>query len=69
MRLKPCVWRIHGEKTMSLTTTGEYYYNESFMPCMGEKCPAFNKFNISCMKDGCNFDLIPEPPKEEKTDV
>ena len=66
MRLKPCVWRIHGEKTMSLTTTGEYYYNESFMPCMGEKCPAFNKFNISCMKDGCNFDLIPEPPKEEE---
>lgn len=41
MKLKPCPFRIHGERTMSATVSGEYYYNETFMPCMGEECACF----------------------------
>lgn len=33
-KLKPCPWRIHGERTASLTIAGEYFYNEYSMPCM-----------------------------------
>ncbi len=40
--LKPCPYRIHGERTASLTVKGEFYYNETFMPCMREKCPCFH---------------------------
>lgn len=39
--LKPCPFRVHGERTASLTVVGEFYYNEIFMPCMGEKCASF----------------------------
>lgn len=35
--LMPCPYRVHGERTMSLTVAGEYYYNEYFMPCMKKK--------------------------------
>ena len=41
--LKPCPFRIHGERKESLTVAGEFYYNETFMPCMGEECACFNK--------------------------
>ena len=40
--LKPCPYRVHGERTMSLTVAGEYYYNECFMPCMGKECACFH---------------------------
>lgn len=36
-----CPFRVHGEKTASLTVAGEYYYNETFMPCMKKECPVF----------------------------
>ena len=42
IRLKSCPYRIHGERTMSLTIQGEYYYNEFFMPCLGVKCACFH---------------------------
>lgn len=38
-KLKPCPFRVHGERTASATIQGEYYYNEFFMPCMGESVP------------------------------
>ena len=41
-RLKPCPYRVHGERKASLTIAGEYYYNEYFMPCMEQKCPCFH---------------------------
>lgn len=39
--LKPCPYRVHGERTASLTISGEYYYNEYFMPCLMEGCACF----------------------------
>lgn len=41
-KLKPCPYRVHGERTMSLTVAGEYYYNEYFMPCMEKECACFH---------------------------
>ena len=41
-KLKPCPFRVHGERTASLTVAGEYYYNEVFMPCMGSECACFH---------------------------
>lgn len=40
--LKPCPYRVHGERTASLTVAGEFYYNEVFMPCLKEKCACFH---------------------------
>lgn len=40
--LKPCPFRVHGERVASLTVTGEYYYNETFMPCMQKACACFH---------------------------
>lgn len=40
-KLKPCPFRVHGERRASLTVEGEYYYNEWFMPCMRKECPCF----------------------------
>lgn len=40
-KLKPCPYRVHGEKISSLTVEGERYYNEYFMPCMREACACF----------------------------
>lgn len=40
-KLKPCPYRVHGERTPSLTVSGEYYYNETFMPCMGAECACY----------------------------
>lgn len=37
-----CPYRIHGEKVKSSMVEGEFYYNETFMPCMREKCPCFH---------------------------
>lgn len=55
-KLKPCPFRVHGERTASWTVAGEYYYNETFMPCMGEKCAAY--WNGRCMRDGANFPML-----------
>lgn len=38
-----CPFRVHGERTASLTVAGEYYYNETFMPCLKEGCPVFSQ--------------------------
>ena len=42
-KLKPCPYRVHGERVTSLTMPGEYYYNEIFMPCMREECACFHR--------------------------
>lgn len=59
MKIKPCPFRIHGEKTASLTTEGEYYYNEYFMPCLREECPCYLDagYEIRCIRDGANLVL------------
>ena len=53
--LKPCPFRVHGEQKASLTVPNEFYYNETFMPCMGEKCACYdvNTFSneIHCNRD------------------
>ena len=49
--LKPCPYRVHGERRASLTVEGEYYYNECFMPCMGKECPCFH---IDCREAYCD---------------
>ena len=41
--LKPCPFRVHGERLPSLTIEGAYYYNETFMPCMGKECPCYEE--------------------------
>lgn len=42
-KLKPCPFRVHGERTPSWTYSGEYYYNETFMPCMQKACACFHE--------------------------
>jgi len=53
MELKPCPFRIHGERRMSATMPGEYYYNESFMPCMRDRCACYMDTGeeIRCNRD------------------
>lgn len=57
--LKPCPFRIHGERTASLTAQGEYYYNESFMPCIGNKCACYLDigYEIRCNRDNVHLVL------------
>ncbi len=55
-KLKPCPFRVHGERVASLTVAGEFYYNEVFMPCMGDDCAAYS--NGTCLRDGARFDMI-----------
>ena len=55
--LKPCPFRVHGERTASLTVAGEFYYNETFMPCMGEGCPAFRSGDNICTNYGAYYDM------------
>ena len=50
-RLKPCPYRVHGERKASLTVSGEFYYNEYFMPCMRQKCACFH---IDCGDAYCD---------------
>lgn len=57
MELKPCPFRVHGERTASLTISGEFYYNETFMPCLREYCPAFIPQDNICTLYGANYDL------------
>ena len=41
-KLKPCPFRVHGERRASATIQGEYFYMEYFMPCLEESCPCFH---------------------------
>lgn len=50
-KLKPCPFRVHGERTPSLTIEGAYYYNETFMPCMGKECPCFHEDSVDAYCD------------------
>lgn len=52
--IKPCPFRIHGEKIASLTVIGDYYYNEYFMPCLQEECPCYVDAGneIKCIRNG-----------------
>ena len=50
-----CPWRIHGERTQSLTVAGEYFYNEYFMPCLGDECPCYE--NGECCREYRRFNL------------
>lgn len=50
MELKPCPFRVHGERTASLTVAGEFYYNETFMPCIGVDCPACRPQDNTCKR-------------------
>lgn len=40
--LKPCPYRVHGERRMSATVNGEFFYSETFMPCIQKECPCFH---------------------------
>lgn len=65
-KLKPCPFRVHGERTPSRTVRGEFYYNEYFMPCMGDKCAAY--WNGTCMRDGAGFAML-EGEDDERPDA
>ena len=66
--LKPCPFRIHGERTASMTVYGEFYYNETFMPCMGEKCACYydSGDEIRCCRDNTYF-ILAERSTDDKT--
>jgi len=65
VKLKPCPYRVHGERVSSFTTSGEYYYNEIFMPCMRNECPCFheNEGDPYCDRNG-----TPMRMKKERTE-
>lgn len=43
VELKPCPFRIHGERKAAYMIPGEYYYNETFMPCLKWECPCYHE--------------------------
>ena len=57
--LKPCPFRIHGEKTKSMTIEGEYYYSEYFMPCLQGECPCYHADcgDVYCDRNGAYMRL------------
>ena len=59
IKLKPCPFRVHGERISSLTVQGEFFYNEIFMPCMGEECACYydSGDEIRCCRDNTYFIL------------
>lgn len=65
--LKPCPYRVHGERVRSLTVEGEYYYNETFMPCIGKDCACFHE-NVGdpyCDRNGSYMPLKKKGGKNE----
>lgn len=58
-KIKPCPFRVHGERVASLTVEGEFYYNEYFMPCLREECPCYLDvgYEIRCSRDNTYFVL------------
>ena len=61
-KLKPCPYRIHGEMRSSLTVQGEFYYNETFMPCMGKECCCYEESygNAYCTRNNANAKMTKE---------
>ena len=41
--LKPCPYRVRGERIASCTIDGEYSYIEAFMHCMKWECPCYHE--------------------------
>ena len=41
--IKPCPFRVYGERQASWTAAGEYSYREWFMPCMEKECACFHR--------------------------
>ena len=68
--LKPCPFRVHGERIASLTIAGEFYYKESFMPCMGEDCMCYRDDGdaIRCYRDNLSFILDDKKRGSEQMD-
>ena len=68
--LKPCPYRVHGERKASLTMTGEYYYNEYFMPCMGKSCACFHidRDEAYCDRNGAYMKLGNLKGADDETD-
>ena len=66
--LKPCPFRVHGERTASLTVEGEYYYNETFMPCMRSECACFhnNYDDPYCDRNGSYMKLAQKGEKNDQ---
>lgn len=67
IKLKPCPFRIHGERTASLTVAGEYFYNETFMPCMKNGCACYhaNSGEPYCDRNGAYMELRKTERREE----
>lgn len=69
-KLKPCPYRIRGERRASLTIEGEYYYNEYFMPCMRQECGCFHVDcgDAYCDRNGSYMKLgeLKESKEEDK---
>ena len=42
-KIKPCPYRVHGERVPSPTMPGAWYYNETFMPCMMKECACYHE--------------------------
>ena len=65
IELKPCPYRIHGERTASLTVAGEFYYNETFMPCMGKECACYEESygDAYCTRNNANAKMTKEVTK------
>ncbi len=61
-KLKPCPFRVHGERRESLTVAGEFFYNETFMPCMGEECACFTEDSVDayCDRNGAFMRMTKE---------
>ena len=60
LELKPCPYRVHGERRASLTVPGEFFYYEYFMPCMGKDCPSFVKETTMCWREGVGVEMSKE---------
>lgn len=65
--IKPCPFRVHGEKKASLTVAGEYYYNEYFMPCLRKECPCYLDvgYEIRCVRGYNTYLVLAERGEEE----
>ena len=60
--LKSCPFRIHGERRESLTVAGEFFYNETFMPCMGKECACYKEDSVDayCDRNGAFMTMTKE---------
>lgn len=49
--LKLCPYRVYGERRISSTVAGEFFYNEYFAPCIERECACFH---IDCGDAYCS---------------